>query len=129
DAAEVVVGGVDQRVPAVPADRRPAEDAGHHPLLPFNGGTVEVEAALYKVSVAGPLAAAVELAGSLSTLLGPPLSAAATIADKISDGLDAVLTASGDRPVLAGHWSMQTAGGGGRPRRPVLGTTPLSTSV
>jgi hypothetical protein len=86
-------------------------------LLPFNGGTVQAEAALYKASVAGPLATAVELIGGLSALLGPPLSAAAAIADKVSDGLDAVLAASGDSPVLAVHWSMVAPGGGGHPLR------------
>jgi len=45
------------------------------------------------------------------------LPAAAAIADKVSDGLDTVLAASGDRPVLAVHWSMASAGGGGHPLR------------
>jgi hypothetical protein len=82
-------------------------------LLPFNGGSVEVEAALYQVSVAGPLATAVDLVGSLASLMGPPLSTAATIADKVSDGLDAVLAATGAQPVLGVHWAMVAPGGGG----------------
>src|SRR5262249_53452984 len=32
DAVEVAAGGVDHRVPAVPADRQPAEDATHYRL-------------------------------------------------------------------------------------------------
>jgi hypothetical protein len=87
------------------------------PLLPFSGGTVEAEAALYKASTAGPLATAVGLIGSLSSLMGPPLSAAATITDKISTGLDAVLSATGDQPVLAVHWAMTSPGGGPNPLR------------
>lgn len=63
-------------------------------LLPFTGGTVEVEAALYEASVDGPLGTAIELVSGLAALLGPPLSTAATVADKISDGLDAVLAAT-----------------------------------
>ncbi len=86
-------------------------------LLPFQGGTVEAEAALYKASSAGPLATAVQMIGSLTALLGPPLSVAAAIADKVSDGLDAVLAATGDQPVLAVHWSMTSAGGGANPLR------------
>jgi hypothetical protein len=56
--------------------------------------------------------------GGLAELLGPPLSMAARIADKVSDGLDAVLTASGDDPVLAVHWSMVSPEGGGNALRP-----------
>ena len=87
-------------------------------LLPFNGGTVEVEAALYQASVAGPLATAVELVGSLASLMGPPLAAAASIADKVSDGLDAVLRSTGDQPVLGVHWTMVAPGGGGHSVQP-----------
>lgn len=88
------------------------------PLLPWSGGTVEVEAALYKASVAGPLATAAELVGGLAALMGPPLSTAAMIADKVSDGLNAVLAESGEQPELAVHWSMVSAGGGGNLLRP-----------
>ncbi len=78
---------------------------------------MEVEAALYKASVTGPLGAAAELVGSLATLLGPPLAAAAGIAERISTGLDTVLAATGDTPVLGVHWAMTSAGTGGRPLR------------
>jgi hypothetical protein len=86
-------------------------------LLPWGGGTVEAEAALYRATVSGPLATAVELVTSLSTLLGPPLSVAAAVADKVSDGLDGVLAATGEAPVLAVHWAMAGAGGGVSPVR------------
>lgn len=82
-------------------------------LLPFSGGTVEVEAALYEARVGGPLGTAVELMGGLSSLLGPPLSTAALVADKISTGLDAVLSSTGSQPVLALHTALISAGGGG----------------
>lgn len=81
------------------------------PLLPFSGGIVEAEAALYRASVAGPIATAADLVGSLSSLVGPPLATAVALADKVSSGLDAVLAASGDQPVLALHLSMTSAGG------------------
>jgi hypothetical protein len=81
------------------------------PLLPFNGGVVEVEAALYQASTAGPLATAIQIVGSFSSLLGPPLQAAAEIASKVADGIDTVLAE--DKPVLGVHWSMVGMGGGG----------------
>ncbi|MEV0133049.1 hypothetical protein AB0H83_31870 [Dactylosporangium sp. NPDC050688] len=81
-------------------------------LLPFRGGNVEVQAAMYQASTSGPLATAVQLVGGFASLLGPPLATAATIASKMSAGLDAVLDASNDQPVLGVHWSMVSPGGG-----------------
>ncbi|OLR93199.1 hypothetical protein [Actinokineospora bangkokensis] len=79
-------------------------------LLPYTGGVVEVEAALYEAASGGPLSTAVGLVGSLSSLMGPPLSVAASIADKVSDGLDAVMAATGDEPVLGLHASFTSEG-------------------
>ncbi len=86
------------------------------PLLPFNGGVVEVEASLYQASTAGPLVTALQIVGSFDTLLAPPLSIAATIAGKVADGVDTVLGT--DQPVLGVHWAMVAPGGGGNALRP-----------
>lgn len=83
------------------------------PLLPYNGGTLEVEAALYQASIQGPLAAAVSIAGSIASLVGPPLSMAATIADKVSDGMASVLNGQDQNPVLGLHRTLVAEGGGG----------------
>jgi hypothetical protein len=95
-------------------------------LLPYTGGTVELEAALYRAGRDGPLGTAVALIGGLAPLMGPPLSVAAAVADRVSDGLDTVLAAGGHEPVLGVHWSMVAAGGGGNVLRPghlvVIGT-------
>lgn len=97
-------------------------------LLPFTGGTVEVEAALYRATVAGPLAAAVEVGNSLAALMGPPLSVAANIADKLSDGIAAVLGGQDEEPMLGLHHTLVAAGGGGQVLRPghlvVVGAPP-----
>lgn len=82
-------------------------------LLPFTGGVVEIEAALYEARTGSPLGTAVDVVSSLASLLGPPLSTAAVVAEKISDGLDVVLSASGVQPVLALHTAMVAPGGGG----------------
>lgn len=87
-------------------------------LLPFSGGTVEVQAALYEATVNGPLGTAVQLVSGIASLLGPPLSAAAQLADKVSDGLDKVLQANGNTPVLALHETMVSADAGGQTLRP-----------
>jgi hypothetical protein len=80
------------------------------PLLPFTGGTVEVEAAVYQATDGGPIGTAVELLGGVAALIGPPLAIAANIADKVSDGLASVLKATGDKPVLGVHHAMVAAG-------------------
>jgi hypothetical protein len=85
------------------------------PLVPYNGGVVTIQAGLYQVSEQGPLGAAVQVIGSLAGLMGPPLATAATIASKVSEGLDAVLDGTGDQPVLGVQLSMIAPGGGGRP--------------
>lgn len=82
-------------------------------LLPFNGGTVEVEAALYSATSEGPVGVAVNLLDGLGALLGPPLATAAAIVDKVSGGLDSVLSGNGTDPVLAVHWTLLSQGGGG----------------
>ena len=87
-------------------------------LLPFSGGVVEVEAALYEARVGGPLGTAIHLVSGLASLMGPPLSTALTVADKISDGLDAVLAAAGAEPVLALHATMVAPGAGSKALRP-----------
>jgi hypothetical protein len=86
------------------------------PLLPFNGGVVEVEASLYQASTAGPLVTALRIVSSFDTLLAPPLSLAATVAGKVADGVDEVLGT--DQPVLGVHWAMVSPGGGGNTLRP-----------
>ena len=84
-------------------------------LLPFAGGAVEVEAALYEARTDGPLGTAIELVSSLASLLGPPLATAAMVADKISTGLDTVLASARH---AAGAGAARGAGLAGGPARP-----------
>jgi hypothetical protein len=83
------------------------------PLLPFNGGVVEIEAAVYRAVQAGPLDTAVRLVEGFTELLGPPLATAASVARAVSTGLDALIDDSGERPVLGLHHAMISPGGGG----------------
>ncbi|MBC3191820.1 hypothetical protein H7X46_12175 [Pseudonocardia sp. C8] len=87
-------------------------------LLPFNGGTVEVEAALYEAREDGPLGTAIDLLGGFAALMGPPLATAASIAEKVSEGLDTVVSATGSAPALALHATMVSPGGGPNVLRP-----------
>ncbi|WP_283133228.1 hypothetical protein [Rhizohabitans arisaemae] len=87
------------------------------PLLPFNGGTVTLQAVLYQATSRGPLSSALIVATRLAGLVGSPLSTAAGIAGKVSEALDIVLEATGDQPLLGVDWTMVSAGGGGNPVR------------
>ncbi|SES34981.1 hypothetical protein SAMN05216188_13710 [Lentzea xinjiangensis] len=79
---------------------------------------MEVDAALYRASGTGPIGIAAKVVSGLASLIGPPLSMAGTIADKVSDGLDVILESQDDDPVLGLHWTMVSAGGGGQVLRP-----------
>ena len=83
------------------------------PLLPFTGGVVEIESALYRTSADGLLAGAAAIAGGLKPLLGPPLSTAIEMAEKVSESVAHLLTATDERPLLGIHWSPQSGEGGG----------------
>ncbi|MEZ0074819.1 hypothetical protein [Planotetraspora sp. GP83] len=85
------------------------------PLVPYSAGVVNVQAGLYRASEKGPIGAAVQVVGELAGLIGPPLATAAAIAAKVSDGLDAVLESTGEKPVLGVDFGMVAPGGGGRP--------------
>lgn len=83
------------------------------PLLPFHGGVIEIDAALYKVLSDSPLVTALQLIGALEPLLGPPLDVAAAVAEKLGDGIQSVLDASQQEPLLALHQSLVAPGGNG----------------
>jgi len=83
------------------------------PLLPYHGGVIEIDAALYKVASGSPLITVLQLVGALQPLLGPPLNIAAAIAERLSDGIQSVLDASRQEPLLAIHQSLVAPGSNG----------------
>jgi hypothetical protein len=60
-----------------------------------------------------PLVTALQFVGALEPLLGPPLDLAAAIADRLGDGIQAVLDAQQQEPLLALHQSLLSPGGSG----------------
>lgn len=83
------------------------------PLLPFRGGVIEIDAALYQVTTESPLVTALQLIGALEPLLGPPLDLAAAIAEKLGQGIQSILDAHDEQPLLALHKSLVSPGGNG----------------
>ncbi|RDI24500.1 hypothetical protein [Lentzea flaviverrucosa] len=99
-------------------------------LLPYSGGTVEIDAALYRSSDTGPIGVAAKVVSGLTSLIGLPLGVVSTIADKVSDGLDVILDAQKEDPELGLHWTMVPDGGGGQSVRPgylIVANTPQGT--
>jgi hypothetical protein len=70
----------------------------NYPLLPptpYRGGSVEIEAALIALPGTDVLASAISVLSDFSSLVGPPLSTAIGIADKIKEGADKLFPAGG----------------------------------
>ena len=88
------------------------------PLLPFTGGVVEIEGALYQTSTKSLLAGAAMLASGLKPLLLPPLSAALDVVERVSESLDRVLADADHAPLLGVHWACQANGQSGNPLVP-----------
>lgn len=72
-------------------------------LIPFAGGTVAVQAGLYRLRANDRLRLAFEILASFSSLLVPPLASIAALSEKVAGGIDKVELAverAGDGPVL-----------------------------
>jgi hypothetical protein len=63
-------------------------------LTPYNGGTVEVQAALLGLKGANYLGTAIEVLQEFSSLVAPPVGAALAIAEKVANGLDSMVSAA-----------------------------------
>lgn len=82
-------------------------------LLPYRGGTVELQAGLTAVEGANALAAAFSVVQDFSSLIGPPLGEALGIAEKVAGGVQKLLEAGQDDVMLGLHQQFSSAGGGG----------------
>jgi hypothetical protein len=84
-------------------------------LMPYNGGVVEIEAAL--LALKGPtnyLATAINVLQEFSGLISPPLGQVLTVAEKIATGTRDLLSATQGDVHLGLHQTFTSAGGGGQ---------------
>jgi hypothetical protein len=82
-------------------------------LLPYNGGTVELEAGLTALKSSNLLGAAVGVVDDFSSLVVPPVSEALAVASKVANGVQALLDAGEGDVFLGTHQAYVGPGGGG----------------
>ena len=87
-------------------------------LLPFNGGVVEIEAALLGLKGADYLGTAIGILQQVSGLIAPPLGQAISLAQTLASGTRDLLSATDGRVYLGFHRELISAGGGGAVLRP-----------
>ncbi|MGH3170328.1 MAG: hypothetical protein ACRDN0_31150 [Trebonia sp.] len=112
------VGGLEPQTfvrlvqPPVTSARGVFEDFDLTGLLPYRGGAVELQAALYQVLRKNHLGRAIDILAGFSSLL-TPLSTALAIAGQVAAGVEKVITANAQDPVLTVHKTSAAPGGGG----------------
>ena len=82
-------------------------------LLPFNGGVVEIEAALLGLKGADYLGAAIGILQQFSGLISPPLGPAIALAQTLASGTRDLLSATKGNIHLGFHQELITGGAGG----------------
>lgn len=81
-------------------------------LIPYRGGTVEIEAGLTALTRSSVLGAAVDVLGEFSGLVTPPVSEALQVARKVATGVQTLLDAGGGEIALGLHQAYSPPGGG-----------------
>lgn len=81
-------------------------------LLPYSGGAVELQAALHPILGKNHLTTALDILTSFASLLTPPMSVALTIAGQVASGVEKIIAANGQDPVLSLHGARVAPGAG-----------------
>ncbi len=87
-------------------------------LLPFNGGVVEIEAALLGLKGADYLGTAIGILQQFSSLISPPLGPAISLAQTLVSGTRDLLSATKGNIHLGFHQELISDGAGGAVLRP-----------
>lgn len=82
------------------------------PLTPFNGGTLELQAALMALQGQNYLGSAIKVLEDFSSMVAAPLGQALAIAEKVSNGLDEIVQATNGDARLPYHDTFVGAGMG-----------------
>ncbi|MEP7120928.1 MAG: hypothetical protein ABJE95_08465 [Byssovorax sp.] len=79
-------------------------------LLPFRGGVVEIEASLLALQGQNYLITAIKILKSMSELVGPPMSTAISVADKVTSGIEDLFKSTGGELHLGFHDAFSSGG-------------------
>jgi hypothetical protein len=82
-------------------------------LLPYNGGIIDVQAALVALKGANHLKTTIKVLQDFSGLITAPLAQTLAIAEKVSNGLEELVGATGGNVHLPLGQTFTSAGGGG----------------
>jgi hypothetical protein len=82
-------------------------------LVPYNGGVVELEAALVAMQGTSLIDAGIKVLKDFSDLIAPPLTQALGIAQKVASGIENLLGATNGTVHLGMHQAFASQGGGG----------------
>lgn len=79
-------------------------------LLPYNGGTIEIDAALTALKTGNGLEPAIKILQLFSGMVSVPLTPVLGIAERLATGVQEVVAASNGRTHLAIHDALRTGG-------------------
>ena len=82
-------------------------------LLPFHGGTVEIQAGLLALKSESSLISAIKMLEGFSQLVTAPLGQALTLAGQVTIGVEKMFNGTGGQVHLGYHQTFAAAGGGG----------------
>jgi hypothetical protein len=78
--------------------------------IPYQGQSVELEAALYSVLGKNRLLTAIDILSEFASLVTPPISAALAVADRMATGIEKVIRSNGAEPALPLRTSLTAPG-------------------
>lgn len=114
DIAQVAGPGYLRNIDPNHLDRTVQVDFPLTPLVPFSGGTVQVEAGLVAMQGSDTLRRFLDVMGNFAGLLAvPQLSTALSVANAVTRGVEQLLGASDRQMVLGFQRTYESAGGGG----------------
>jgi hypothetical protein len=93
--------------------RGPNKDYALTDLIPFNGGTVEIQSALIALKGTDYVQKSIGILKDFSGLVVAPLGQALNVAEKVSNGMQSLFGAGNGEITLGFHRQYMAAGGGG----------------
>jgi hypothetical protein len=81
-------------------------------LLPYRGHAIEFQASLFEILGKNNLGTAIDILTSFASLVTPPVSAALTVANLVASGVEKIIEANAEDPVLCLQATLAAPGAG-----------------